>query len=116
MTCAMLVKEPLCMRGPFNCPDGLNNSRKVGELLTVRSVAPPIAVMTPLLPAESLAKPENLWQTEQLAPPVGAVGALRKSCFPLFSLSVKFENVRPEPVTAAPASNFESNDWMLRTN
>src|SRR5437867_3830361 len=109
----MLVNEPLCMRGPFNCPDGLTRSRKVGELDTVRSVPPPIAPMTPLLPVVTeftLKNVDGLWHTKQFAPPFGAVRALRKSCFPLFSLSVKFGNVRPGPVTAAPASYFESND------
>src|SRR3954449_4081170 len=108
MTCAMLVNAPLCMSGPFNWPVGPTRSRRVGEVTTVRSLPPPIAAMTPLFPEEVLANDGPPWQRKQFAPPVD--DGVLKSCFPRFSLSVKFGKGWIGSVTAAPASYFESND------
>src|SRR5436190_24007979 len=107
MTWAMLVKVPLCMSGPFNCPFGLNRSRKAGDFVTVRSVPPPIAMMTPLFPI-ALKNELGPWQNPHPAAP--------KSCFPLFSLSVKFGNGWLKGALADPASYFESDGWILRIN
>src|ERR1043165_4091600 len=87
----MLVKEALCISGPFNCPFGLKRSRRVGEVITFKSVPPSIAVITPLFPlGNAFANSGPRWQSEQFAPP--ATSDVRKSCFPRFSLSVKFGN------------------------
>src|SRR3954469_1287735 len=112
----MLVNEPSCIIGPFNCPAGLKRSRKVADFETLSSVPPPMAVMTPLFQGpDELAKCGVRWQPEQLAPPL--VLSVTKSCFPLFSLSLKFGNGSFTLGTrTAPASYFESKDSILRMN
>src|SRR5437868_13249825 len=115
MTWEMLVKAPLCMSGAFSCPLGLNRSRKAGDFVTVMSVPPPIAVITPLFPIA----PKNelgVWQNAQPTPLYGGPVGFIKSCFALFSLSVKFENGWVSGAWATPASNFESNELILRIN
>src|SRR5437763_15349999 len=100
----MLVKEPLCISGVFNCPLGPTRSRRVGELITVRSVPPAIVAMTPSFPLDDeLENVGSVWQNIQFAPPF--VLGVGKICRPRFSLSVKFAND-----CARPSSNFESND------
>src|SRR5437764_6305635 len=111
----MLVKEPLCIRGAFNCPLGPLRSRRVGELMMVRSVPPAIVVMTPLFPLDELENVGSVWQKRQFAPPLEF--ELVKISRPRFSLSVKFANDDwPAAPSARPSSNFESKDWILRIN
>src|SRR5438045_2478381 len=114
----MLGKEPLCIRGAFNCPLGPTRSRRVGELMMVRSVPPAIVVMTPLFPLDELENVGSVWQNRQFAPPFvpAVVLELVKSWRPRFSLSVKFANDWPVAPSARPSSNFESKDWILRIN
>src|SRR6476469_9097706 len=106
----MLVKEPLCMSGAFNCPLGPTRSRRVGELMMVRSVPPAIVLITPSFPVLfELENVGSLWQKIQFAPPF-VLGVI-KSCRPRFSLSVKFANDDwPAAPSARPSSNFESKD------
>src|SRR5881275_673094 len=92
----MLVNEPLCISGAFNCPLGPTRSRRVGELMMVRSVPPAIVLMTPSFPVpfelENVGSP---WQNIQFPPPLGFPPlelGLVKICRPRFSLSVKFAN------------------------
>src|SRR5947207_1173859 len=103
----MLVKEPLCISGAFNCPLGPTRSRRVGELMTVRSVPPAIVVMTPLFPLDELENVGSLWQNIQFPPPLGfpplELGVV-KICRPRFSLSVKFANDWPVAPSAMPSS------------
>src|SRR5205085_1191444 len=82
--------EPLCISGAFNCPLGPTRSRRVGELMMVRSVPPAIVVMTPLFPLDELENVGSVWQKRQFAPPLEF--ELVKISRPRFSLSVKFAN------------------------
>src|SRR2546423_4167673 len=116
----MLVKEPLCISGVFNCPLGPTRSRRVGELITVRSVPPAIVAITPLFPFDDeLENVGSVWQNMQFPPPLGfplLELEVVKICRPRFSLSVKFANDCPVDPSARPSSNFESKDWILRIN
>src|SRR2546423_2821936 len=116
----MLVKEPLCISGAFNCPLGPTRSRRVGELTMVKSVPPAIVAMTPSFPLNDPLENVGLeWQNVQFPPPLEftplELGVV-KICRPRFSLSVKFAKDWPVAPSARPSSNFESKDWMLRIN
>src|SRR5215207_3808883 len=76
-----------CISPPLLCPPAPTTSRRLGERVLVRSVPPPICLITPLLRlAGSISNSGGRWHPAQPAPPGGG---LMKSALPLFSAAVK---------------------------